>query len=103
MEEGIEVVFLEMGMLGLVRVGCVVQCNNVRSRLWQPDVYFGSGKNDLHDPMTVLFVREVLCVWEIGVDHDERVKLFRLVVRKRPQFDPRLLQGLRTETRGSHR
>ena len=103
MEEGIEVVFLEMGMLGLVRVGCVVQGNNVSSRPWQPDVDSESGRSNLHDPMTVLFVREVLCVWEIGVDHDERVKLFRLVVRKRPQFDPRLLQGLRTETRGSHR
>lgn len=44
--------------------------------------------------MTILFVAQPLRIRQIRVDHDERIELFSLVVRKRSQADLGLLQGL---------
>jgi hypothetical protein len=44
--------------------------------------------------MTILFVAQPLRIRQIGVDHDERIQLFSLVVGKRSQADLGLLQGL---------
>jgi hypothetical protein len=46
--------------------------------------------------MTILLERQPLRIRKIGIDHEERIKLFSLVVRKRSQIDPGLFQGLQT-------